>query len=97
MCLNKVISLSLSCVISYVSTGRQGTLAYNSFRWRAIRLFNSLPKSIRDITNGSVCSIASNKDFIATSTVFLISPALLATTTVCVVEIAYNVGHFVMT
>ena len=25
-----------SCVISHVNTGRHGTLAYNSFRWRAI-------------------------------------------------------------
>ena len=47
---------SRSCVISHVNTGRHGTLAYNSFRWRAIRLFISLPKSIRDITNCSVCS-----------------------------------------
>ena len=28
-----------SCVISHVNTRRHGTLAYNSFRWRAIRLF----------------------------------------------------------
>ena len=32
-----------SCVISHV-VGGVGTLAYNSFRWRSIRLFNSLPK-----------------------------------------------------
>ena len=32
------------CVVSHVNIGRSGTLAYNSFRWRAIRLFNSLPK-----------------------------------------------------
>ena len=51
-----------SCVISHVNTGRQGTLAYNSFRWRAIRLFNSLPKSIRDITNCSVCSFKQRLD-----------------------------------
>ena len=38
-----------SCGISHVSTGRHGTLAYNSFRWRAIRLFNSLLKAVRDI------------------------------------------------
>ena len=69
-----------SCVISHVNTGRQGTLAYNSFRWRAIRLFNSLPKSICDITNCSVCNF--KQRLVATSTVFLISPALLDTTTV---------------
>ena len=51
-----------SCVISHVNTGRQGTLAYNSFRWRAIRLFNSLPKSIRDITNCSVCTFKQRLD-----------------------------------
>ena len=45
-----------SCAISHVYPGRLGTLAYNSFRWRAIRLFNSLPKTIRDIKNCSVCS-----------------------------------------
>ena len=33
-----------SCVMSHVDTGRLGTLAYNSFRWRTSRLFNSLPK-----------------------------------------------------
>ena len=30
-----------SCVISHVNVGRVGTLAYNSFRWRSIRLFNN--------------------------------------------------------
>ena len=43
-------------------TGRLGTLAYNSFRWRAIRLFNSLPKTIRDIKNCSVCSFKQRLD-----------------------------------
>ena len=32
------------------------------FRWRAIRLFNSLPKSIRDTTNCSVCSFKQRLD-----------------------------------
>ena len=31
-------------VVSHVNIGTSGTLAYNSFRWRTIRLFNSLPK-----------------------------------------------------
>ena len=51
-----------SCVISHVNTGRQGTLAYNSFRWRAIHLFNSLPKYICDTTNCSVCSFKQRLD-----------------------------------
>ena len=52
-----------SCVISHVDTGRLGTLAYNCFRWRAMRLFNSLPKAIRDINNCSVCSFKQRLDY----------------------------------
>ena len=36
-------------------------------RWRAIRLFNSLPKSIRDITNCSVCSFKLRLDYYLSS------------------------------
>ena len=36
-----------SCIVSHVHLGRLGSLAYNSFRWRAIRLFNAMPKYIR--------------------------------------------------
>ena len=52
------------------------------------------------VTSQIVLFVASNKDLIATSTVFRISPALLDrldTTTVWMVETAYNGGHFVMT
>ena len=38
-----------SCVISHVNVGCVGTLAYNSFRWRSIRLFNSLPMHLRSV------------------------------------------------
>ena len=47
-------------VVSHVNIGRSGTLAYNSFRWRAIRLFNFLPKFIRCTTSCSVNSMVSN-------------------------------------
>ena len=43
-----------SCVISHVNVGRVGTLSYNSFRWRSIRLFNSLPMHLRSISSCSV-------------------------------------------
>ena len=43
-----------SCIVSHVNPGRQGTLAFNSFRWRSIRIFNRLPMHIRNI---SACSI----------------------------------------
>ena len=42
------------CVVSHVNIGRSGTLAYYSFRWPTIRLFNSLPTFIRCTTSCSV-------------------------------------------
>ena len=50
------------CVVSHVNIGRSGTLAYNSFRWRAIRLFNSMLKFIRCITACSVYSFKHTLD-----------------------------------
>ena len=46
-----------SCIISHVNFGRLGSLAYNSFRWRAIRLFNAMPKYIRCISSCSVVTM----------------------------------------
>ena len=43
-----------SWVISHVNVGRVGTLAYHSFRWRSIRLFNGLPMHLRSISSCSV-------------------------------------------
>ena len=43
-----------SCIVSHVDIGRLGTLAFNSFRWRAIRLFNAMHKHIRCISSCSV-------------------------------------------
>ena len=51
-----------SCIISHVNLGRLGSLAYNSFRWRAIRLFNAMPKYIRCISSCSVVSFKSKLD-----------------------------------
>ena len=41
------------CKVSNVATGRLGSLAHGSFRWKGIRLFNSLPKSLRNLTSCS--------------------------------------------
>ena len=41
------------CVESHVATGHLGSICYNSFRWKAARLFNNMPKNIRNLT---VCS-----------------------------------------
>ena len=38
-----------SCIVSHVHIGRLGSLAYNSFRWQSIRIFNAMPKYIRCI------------------------------------------------
>ena len=32
-----------TCITSHINVGRFGPFEYNSFRWRAIRLFNQLP------------------------------------------------------
>ena len=45
-----------TCITSHINVGRLGTLEYNSFRWRAIRLFNQLPLFLRNVT---VCSVHS--------------------------------------
>ena len=47
-----------ACITSHVGVGRLGTLAYNSFRWRAIRIFNQLPLFLHNTT---VCSVYSFK------------------------------------
>ena len=41
------------CYSDHVNSGRIGTLSYNSFRWRAIRLFNCLPRHVRNMTSCS--------------------------------------------
>ena len=51
-----------SCVISHVNVGRVGTLSYNSFRWRSIRLFNSLPMHPRSISSYSVLRFKTQHD-----------------------------------
>ena len=38
------------CSVSHVRLGHTGSLAYSSFRWKGIRMFNSLPMHIRNIT-----------------------------------------------
>ena len=38
------------CSVSHVRLGHTRTLAYSSFRWKGIRLFNSLSMHIRNIT-----------------------------------------------
>ena len=51
-----------SCIISHVNLGRLVSLVYNSFSWRAMRLFNVMPKYIRCISSCSVVSFKSKLD-----------------------------------
>ena len=41
------------CRVSCIATGHLGSICYNSFRWKAGKLFNNMPKNIRNLT---VCS-----------------------------------------
>ena len=50
------------CVVSHTCLGHLGTLLFNSFRFRAIRLFNAMPISIRNLTLCSVISFKSKLD-----------------------------------
>ena len=45
------------CATSHVGIGHFGTLVYHSFRFKGIRLFNAMPKQIRDLS----CSVSSFK------------------------------------
>ena len=50
------------CAIFHGNVVRVGTLAYNSFRWRSIRLFNSLPMHLRSISSCSVLRFKTQLD-----------------------------------
>ena len=51
-----------SCVTSHVNVGRFGILAYNSFRWCSIRLFNSLSMHLRSLSSCSVLRFKTQLD-----------------------------------
>ena len=83
------------CVVSHVNIGRSGTLAYNRFRWRAIRLFNSLPKFIRCTTS---CSVYGFKHTLDSYLMNIVDhPCVPGFNNAWTVETVSNGGHFVMT
>ena len=51
-----------ACVVCHSGAGRLGTLKYNSFKWRSIRMFNRLPKAIRMLSSCSVVGLKSKLD-----------------------------------
>ena len=71
--LNKPISCYNSnrrgrlCVSSHVGIGHLDTLVYHSFRFRGIRLFNAIPKHIRNISGCSVSSFKYQLDKLLTT------------------------------
>ena len=52
-----------TCVVCHSGAGQLGTLKYNSFRCRSIRMFSRLPKAIRMVSYCSVVGIKSQLDF----------------------------------
>ena len=84
-----------SCIVSHVNLGRLGSLAYNSFRWRAIRLFNAMPKYIRCISSCSVVSFKSKLDCYLKNIVDL--PGRPGFSNSLDSETFYNGGHRVRT
>ena len=48
--------------LEHVCAGRLGTLSYNSFRWKAVRLFNCLPQHVTIIIFFSTNVIISSTD-----------------------------------
>ena len=66
---------------SHVGIGHLGTLVYHSFRFRGIRLFNAMPKHIRDLS----CSVSSFK--------YQLDKYLLQDTSVCSVNLLNWPGH----
>ena len=84
-----------SCTISYVNVSRKGTLAFNSFRWRSIRMFNGLPKYLRNIT---LCSVNSFKTQLDNHLIKIRTYHLYQeTATAWTVATALNGGHSVTT
>ena len=84
-----------TCVVCHSGVGRLGTLKYNSFRWRSIRMFNRLPKSIRMLSSCSVVGFKSKPDSYLRNIVDL--PCRLDSIIVWTVGIAYMVVTTQMT
>ena len=83
------MSTPTTCVVCHSGSGRLGTLKYNSFRWRSIRIFNRLPKAIRMLSSCSVIGFKSQLTPILGA--LWIFPASLDTIIVWTVGIAYMV------
>ena len=75
------------------NVGRVDTLSYNSFRWRSIHLFNSLPMHLRSISSCSVLRFMTQLDIFPGSVEDL--PCLPGFKTAWMVEIVDG-GHPVM-
>ena len=59
-----------TCVVCHSGAGRLGTLKYNRFRWRSIRMFNRLSKSIRMLSSCSVVGFKSKLDLTVLTPIF---------------------------
>ena len=84
-----------TCITSHINVGRLGTLEYNSFRWRAICLYNQLHLFLRNSTVCSIHSFKKKQDFYI-STVSDFFSTSQDSTTAWIMEIALDGGHPVM-
>ena len=75
-----------TCITSHINVGLLGTLEYNSFRWRAIRLFKQLP--LFYVMSLYVLFIVSRKNWIFTYLPCLIFHASRDSTTAWIMVIA---------
>ena len=58
-------------VVYHAGACRLGSLTYNSFRWRSIRMFNRFNKSIRTLSSCSVVGFMSQLDSYMSIIVYL--------------------------
>ena len=94
ICTKESDRIGRTCITSHINIVRLGSLEYNSFRWRAIRLFNQLPLLLRNVTICSVHSLKKKMHF--TYLQCLIFHASQDSTTAWIMEIARDYGHPVM-
>ena len=50
-----IITELINIITSHVATGHLGSISFNSFRWKATRLFNNMPQNIRNLTVVQLC------------------------------------------
>ena len=83
-----------SCIVSHVNPGHQGTLAFNSFRWRSIRILIDFLSIYVTFLHVLLTGLSLNlTSILGQSLIYHLNPD---TTTVWMEEMAFNGRHYVM-